>query len=586
MRGKIFLMLMVFVLALAGVQAQEESDYTVPPDDVDLSLVIGRVGEREITLGDFAARVRYERLRYYRAFNNLIELAGVEALNVSDPNNVYAQDVQTLIYRLVANEIIGGELYDTMLLEALYHDEAVQRGLTVDECEINRYWAELINMRDEFVDCVVPEGFEEAKTNFLTEVETFSGMAADDVELVVISRAEYDLIRTALAAEAPVEPVPAVRTRHIRVTDLETATEVYDRLVAGEDFNTLLEAYTIDTGVTGNKGNLGTFGRGQMVPEFEDAVFAAEVGDIIGPIETEYGFHIIEILPEITASHILFSTEEEANLALQLLNEGQDFATLAQQFSIDSGSGSAGGALGTFGRGIMVPAFEDAAFAAEVGEVVGPVQTDFGYHLILVTSKNDDPEAVSARHILVATAEDAQTALDRVEAGEDFGDVAVDMSIDGTASGNGGDTLSVVTGGQSSGLYVFEETLPQLELEAFRAEVGDIIPPIETEYGYFVMIVDEKGEREPVEQEIQLEQTQYITTWQNDQFASDRIEETILWREYIPTDPMPTDFDPQLQPIEDEMVVAKAELDAYLEDTNILNTLRTLQVEPQTEDGQ
>ncbi len=580
MRIKMLWLLMSFVLVFSTVLAQDDRQYTIPepPEDVDLSLIIGRVGEREITLGDFAARVRYERLRYYRAFNSLVDLAGVEALNVDDPNNPYARDVQTLIYRLVTKEIIGGELYDTMLLEALYHDEAVQRGLEVEECSINTYWAELLSLRNEMVDCELPDGFEQAKADFIADVAMYSGLTADDLELIVRSRAEYDLVRNTIAEETPIEPMPAVRTRHIRVQDEATAQEVYERLVAGESFQTLLEEYSIDQGVVGNKGNLGTFGRGRMVPEFEDAVFNAEVGDIIGPVQTDFGYHIIEILPEITASHILLRTEEEANLALQRLEEGADFAELAQRFSLDTTSGADGGNLGTFGRGVMVPPFEEAAFNAEVGQVIGPVQTQFGYHLILVTGKNDDPDAVSARHILVETEEEAQNVLDRLANGEDFADLAVELSIDPSAAGNRGDTLSIVTGGQRSGLYVFEETLPQLELEAFRAEVGDIIPPIETEFGYFVMIVDEKGEREPAPEEIQLLQTQYITQWQNEQLESDRAEQTDLWALYVPDDPMPTDYDPQLQPIEDEMAQARAELEAFRTDTNIINTLRNLQV--------
>jgi len=66
------------------------------------------------------------------------------------------------------------------------------------------------------------------------------------------------------------------------------------------------------------------------------------------------------------------------------IEAGEDFAALAQELSEDEGSASRGGSLGSFGRGQMVPAFEKAAFEATVGELVGPVRTDFGYHLIQV----------------------------------------------------------------------------------------------------------------------------------------------------------------------------------------------------------
>ena len=88
---------------------------------------------------------------------------------------------------------------------------------------------------------------------------------------------------------------------------------------------------------------------------------------------------------EYNASHILVKTVEEAEKLKADLAAGADFAELAKANSIDTGSGAAGGALGWFGPGVMVKPFEDAVLAAKVGEVTAPIQTDFGFHLILVT---------------------------------------------------------------------------------------------------------------------------------------------------------------------------------------------------------
>ena len=87
---------------------------------------------------------------------------------------------------------------------------------------------------------------------------------------------------------------------------------------------------------------------------------------------------------EYSAAHILVATEEEANALKEELAGGADFAELAKAKSTDTGSGANGGDLGWFGLGMMVKPFEDAVVAAKVGEVAGPVKTDFGYHLILV----------------------------------------------------------------------------------------------------------------------------------------------------------------------------------------------------------
>lgn len=87
---------------------------------------------------------------------------------------------------------------------------------------------------------------------------------------------------------------------------------------------------------------------------------------------------------EYSAAHILVEDEAKAKDLLTQLENGADFAELAKVNSTDTGSGANGGELGWFGLGMMVKPFEDAVVAAEVGKVVGPVQTDFGYHLILV----------------------------------------------------------------------------------------------------------------------------------------------------------------------------------------------------------
>ena len=88
----------------------------------------------------------------------------------------------------------------------------------------------------------------------------------------------------------------------------------------------------------------------------------------------------------ICASHILVENEHEAQDLLKKLKEGKSFEDLAKQFS-KCPSGEEGGSLGSFGKGQMVKEFETAAFNLKVGEVSGPVRTQFGYHLIKRTEE-------------------------------------------------------------------------------------------------------------------------------------------------------------------------------------------------------
>ncbi len=112
-------------------------------------------------------------------------------------------------------------------------------------------------------------------------------------------------------------------------------------------------------------------------PTITDAVLKAKYDQIIAQNPAE---------EEVRARHILVDSEEEAKKLKAELDKGADFAELANKNSKDSRDGS-GGDLGYFTRDRMVPEFAEAAFSAEKGKVVGPVKTQFGWHLILVVDK-------------------------------------------------------------------------------------------------------------------------------------------------------------------------------------------------------
>ncbi|MEQ8444116.1 MAG: peptidylprolyl isomerase [Alphaproteobacteria bacterium] len=91
---------------------------------------------------------------------------------------------------------------------------------------------------------------------------------------------------------------------------------------------------------------------------------------------------------EINVSHILVESREEAESVIQRVTAGEVFADLARELSIDTGSGANGGALGWSRRGMFVPEFEEAAFALSANTFTSvPVQSDFGWHVILVSER-------------------------------------------------------------------------------------------------------------------------------------------------------------------------------------------------------
>jgi peptidyl-prolyl cis-trans isomerase SurA len=180
---------------------------------------------------------------------------------------------------------------------------------------------------------------------------------------------------------------------------LELATELAERAQKGEDFAALAREYS--DGPSGpNGGNLGIWQKGRMVPEFDAAMADLDIGEVSDPVETAFGYHVMLRMPveKISCRHILVMhegsmrkppqvtrTQEEALLraeeVLAKAQAGEDFEDLAREYS-DGPSAPRGGDLGSFGRGAMVPEFEEAAFALDVGGISEIVETPFGYHII------------------------------------------------------------------------------------------------------------------------------------------------------------------------------------------------------------
>ncbi|MBM7659932.1 foldase protein PrsA [Bacillus mesophilus] len=126
--------------------------------------------------------------------------------------------------------------------------------------------------------------------------------------------------------------------------------------------------------------------------------------------------HYDALKPEIQASHILVADEETAKEVKQKLDEGAAFEKLVEEYSTDAGTVPAGGDLGFFGTGVMDPAFEEAAYALEVGEISGPVQSQFGFHIIKLTDKKQLDPLEDMRETIVEDLGRAKVDFTQVEA--------------------------------------------------------------------------------------------------------------------------------------------------------------------------
>jgi peptidyl-prolyl cis-trans isomerase D len=164
------------------------------------------------------------------------------------------------------------------------------------------------------------EGFQSEFQKSLDSFKT-SGIS----ERTIRSIYEADLLRKKVM-EQVTKDVPRteeqVWARHILVEKEEEAKDIYERLKKGEDFAELAKELSKDTGSGANGGDLGWFGRGAMVPEFEKVAFSLEVGEFSEPVQSEFGYHIIQVLghQEVPLNGTQYDQKKETEFSNWLVN--------------------------------------------------------------------------------------------------------------------------------------------------------------------------------------------------------------------------------------------------------------------------
>ncbi|WP_073123900.1 peptidylprolyl isomerase [Reichenbachiella agariperforans] len=185
---------------------------------------------------------------------------------------------------------------------------------------------------------------------------------------------------------------------------------VYNRLLgikaeiaAGADFATMATRYSEDPSAKMNQGNLGYFSVLQMVYPFENAAYNNPVGTVVGPIKTQFGYHLLEVIDkrpargQVKVAHIMIrhqqdsasdKAERKIDSIYENLKEGKDWNEQCKMYSEDKSSVNNNGEMRWFGTGALVPEFEDAAFALQnPGDMSEPVETRFGWHIIMLLEK-------------------------------------------------------------------------------------------------------------------------------------------------------------------------------------------------------
>lgn len=189
------------------------------------------------------------------------------------------------------------------------------------------------------------------------------------------------------------------------------------------------------------------------------------------------------------------------------LRQGEPFDELARRYSEDPGTSSRGGSLGFVERGTLFQAFEEAAFQMEPGQVSDVVETPVGLHLINMVERRGDKAEL--KHILIrigamegdknAVLDTLESIRDRVLGGEEFGALAEMYSQDPTSKETGGDL----------GWMPMEDLqIPAFKTATDTLEIGEISRPFETQFGYHIVLLEDRSEARPYSLESDWDQIQ------------------------------------------------------------------------------
>lgn len=316
------------------------------------------------------------------------------------------------------NATLGSQVLERLIVENIQKQLATRTGIRISDAQLNEALGRIAEQNKmtlpQFRAAMEAEGvpFEVARDQIQNEmvmtrlqrmmVGEKIQITDQDVDLFLTSEAgkmasaaEYHLghILIAVPSEATPDDFAKAETR---------ARDVLKRLRNGADFrSTAIAESSGRNAMTG--GDLGWRKEGQLPGIFADVVPSLAIGQISAPIRSSSGFHLVQLqekrggntrmITQYQVRHILVSpnelrnkqeTEVLANSLFLRLQQGEDFAVLAKEFSNDPGSGASGGDLGWASPGDMVPEFDATMQQASIGQISAPFETRFGWHILQV----------------------------------------------------------------------------------------------------------------------------------------------------------------------------------------------------------
>jgi len=282
--------------------------------------------DEEITADQFEQQIRWRRRNMIMDVDQMLmsfqQLGGTPEIF-----GYFEQQLMLAVTSLQQPLMVGQEVLNALTQDIILKVEAEKMGIVVDDARIDQeieeafgYFAggtptpavtlaptstpatsddqdgepdptaTLILQPTEYTEELFENNFKEFLLS-VKDIGVSEETIRDIIEITIIREEIIEIVSAEVADEAE-----HVWIRHILVADEDTANEVVEKLAAGEDFVDLAAEYSLDTSNNENGGDLDWFSRGAMVQPFEEAAFALEVGEISDPVQTDFGWHILESL--------------------------------------------------------------------------------------------------------------------------------------------------------------------------------------------------------------------------------------------------------------------------------------------------
>jgi parvulin-like peptidyl-prolyl isomerase len=357
---------------------------------------VATVNGTDITTGDYQDRVKFER---YLLEEQYLQFQQQQATALSQADSEELAEFLGTQYQQLINQVlqqrsfVDRQTVNTMIDDRLVETEAASRGITVSDEEVTEFinqfvagrlggltiqaasatstaraeasaTAELwtptptltpsptLTFTEEItptptpadtptpaptptLNVIGPEALNTEYANWLTILDENVGIGEAEYRQIMRMLLLRDKLRQVLADEVP-ESAEQARARHILVETEEEANEVIERLDAGEEFSDLAAELSLDPGSAADGGDLGFVPRGRFVESFDEAVFTLPVGEIGEPVQSQFGWHIIEVLEREVRELSAANYQQAQQLALsEWLGDARIEATIEDFWTED-----------------------------------------------------------------------------------------------------------------------------------------------------------------------------------------------------------------------------------------------------------